>query len=81
MSSMLQVESVVGKDGSLVIQVPRDTFPANARVLVTVQPISAGQDSEHLEWRRFLDETYGSCAGLGLERPEQGKFEEREPLQ
>jgi hypothetical protein len=25
--------------------------------------------------------TYGSCAGLGLERPEQGVFESRESIE
>lgn len=33
-----------------------------------------------IAWPDFIQQTYGSCAGLGLERPEQGDFELREPI-
>jgi predicted DNA-binding antitoxin AbrB/MazE fold protein len=31
-------------------------------------------------WSEFIAQTYGSCAGLGLDRSEQGEYEIREPL-
>ena len=33
-----------------------------------------------IAWPEFIEKTYGSCAGLGLERYEQGDFEAREPI-
>jgi hypothetical protein len=30
---------------------------------------------------RSIDDTYGACAGLGLERPDQGEFEQRHPIE
>jgi Protein of unknown function DUF104 len=31
-------------------------------------------------WHDFFDQTYGSCANLGLERSDQGDLEPREPV-
>jgi hypothetical protein len=36
--------------------------------------------SDALSWHDFIELTYGSCAELGLERHEQGEYEQREPL-
>jgi predicted DNA-binding antitoxin AbrB/MazE fold protein len=33
-----------------------------------------------MAWPAFVERTYGSCAGLDLERHEQGDFELREPI-
>jgi hypothetical protein len=33
------------------------------------------------DWHTFLKQTYGSCAGLDLERPDQGDLEQREGIE
>jgi len=33
-----------------------------------------------MPWPDFVERTYGSCAGLGLDRHEQGASELREPI-
>jgi len=40
--------------------------------------VSSNADAGQLSWLDFLKITYGCCAGLELERAEQGEFEERE---
>ena len=84
MLQTIQIRSHVGKDGVLNLHVPFDPGDAEAPVLVTIQKlddpardVSAGR----LNWREFLHQTYGSCAGLELERATQGQFEQREQLE
>jgi predicted DNA-binding antitoxin AbrB/MazE fold protein len=53
------------------------------QVEVTVGPAPVKEESQQgapMAWRDFVERTYGSCAGLGLERHEQGAFESREPI-
>ncbi len=38
------------------------------------------RQAEAKSWSDFVEQTYGSCAGLGLERRAQGGFESREPI-
>ncbi len=78
----MEFESEVGSDGVLTLRVALPPEEASGRVRVTIQPVSkaaAGQDDE--EWHRILRETYGACAGMGLERPDQGEFEVRDPIE
>ena len=66
-------ESEVGKDGVLSLHVPLGPVEANTRVLVTIQPVSQpalNQNESRSDWRQFVEETYGCCAGLGLEEPD-----------
>jgi len=39
-----------------------------------------GLPAPPIAWSTFVEQTYGSCAGLGLERAAQGDFEPREPV-
>jgi hypothetical protein len=80
MSDRIQIHSRIGKDGVLQVRVPFRPADAGKDMLVTITP-GNNQASNHLDWQQFLDSTYGSCAGLGLERPDQGRFEEREALE
>jgi hypothetical protein len=80
MSDRIQIHSRVGKDGVLQVRVPFRPADAGKDMLVTITPAEK-KASDQLDWKRFLDSTYGSCAGLGLERPEQGSFENREALE
>lgn len=66
----IELRSKVGADGVLTLKVPLGPGEANQEVLVTVQ--AAGEPvSSHAEedWHCFVEKTYGSCAGQGLEEP------------
>ena len=76
--SPIHLHSRVGKDGVLTLRVPLTPGDADADVLVTIQPLSKSAATDG--WREFIESTYGSCAGLGLERPDQPKLEEREAI-
>jgi hypothetical protein len=76
----IQVQSRVGPDGVLKLSLPLGPADANRDVVVTIQSLSAAPAQVVMPWDTFLDETYGSCAGLGLERAPQGDYEKREPL-
>jgi hypothetical protein len=76
MTQPLQFHSQVGPDGVLNVQVNLGASEAKRDVVVTIQPLSQpGADANQLDWHEFLNRTYGSCAGLGVERPELGIIE------
>jgi len=84
MTQPIRVRSRVAADGVLTLQIPLGAGEANTDVVVTVERARADEGdpaADRAEWHRFVDETYGSCAGLGLERQDQGTFEEREPIE
>ena len=82
MARPIQIESVVGPDGVLTLRVPIRPAGANARVKVTVEQVGDGTSAPaRSEWHQFLEETYGSCAGSGLNRHPQGDFEHREDVE
>jgi len=83
MTRPVRFESRVGPDGVLSLRVPLGPEEADARVRVTVEPLPADEKpaSDDSEWHRFVEATYGSCDGLGLERQPQGEFEKREDLE
>jgi hypothetical protein len=84
MTDPIQFHQHVGADGILSLQVPLGPAAANADVLVTVEPLAGpalDEDPDEKDWHAFVESTYGSCAGLGLERQDQGTLEKREPLQ
>ncbi len=66
----VQVESEVGADGVLELRIPLGVPDARRRVMVTIQPLPTPPSaSEPSDWHEFVQRTYGSCAGLGLEEP------------
>jgi hypothetical protein len=72
------LKSRVGSDGVLQLTVPVGPADADREVQVTVEPVaSSGPSAE--EWRRGILETAGKWQG-DFERPDQGEFEERDPL-
>ena len=83
MAYPIQIHSRVGKDGVLTLRIPLQPSDADADVVVTVEKVASAQRPEPAgaSWHRFVEETYGSCEGLNLERPEQGAFEKREALE
>lgn len=76
----VQLESEVGADGILSLKIPFGTDEAQKRVLVTIQPVPAeiAGDASVAGWHAFVAQTYGSCAGLGLEEPEDLPVEHRQ---
>jgi hypothetical protein len=81
MSDAIQFHSRVNEVGVLNVQINLGREEANKEVVVTIEPASVSVALEaELPWSIFVERTYGSCAGQGLERPEQGNLEVREPI-
>jgi hypothetical protein len=72
------VKSKVSNDGILHLALPVGREEAEKEVQVTVEPISIAPMSQE-EWRQAILATAGKWQGE-FERPEQGPYEEREPL-
>lgn len=79
----VQIQSEVGTDGVLALRVPLGSDEAGHQVIVTIEPVPAASSTKHdrVSWHQFIQETYGSCAGTGLGRPDQGEFESRESIE
>ena len=82
MSDAIQFNSRVGDDGVLNLQVNLGRTEAKKVVVVTIEPVAAdmAHDAASVGWHEFIERTYGSCAGRGLEHHDQGQFEQREPI-
>jgi hypothetical protein len=72
------VKSTVSSDGILHLALPVGMEEANREVQVTVEPVLPAPMSQE-EWRKLVLATGGKWQGE-FERPEQGAYEEREPL-
>jgi hypothetical protein len=69
----VQFQTEIGPDGVLNFSIQLGQSEAKMPVVVTIQPLAeeAGKNStRETEWHEFVERTYGSCAGLGLEEPE-----------
>ena len=67
----VQLESEVGADGVLELRVPLAPSDARTRVVVTIEPMLASPPciSAKSDWHEFVQRTYRSSAGHGLEEP------------
>jgi hypothetical protein len=76
----VQLESEVGDDGILSLRIPLGATEAQKRVLVTIQPLPslATGETGTSDWSAFVAQTYGSCAGMNLEEPDDLPLEQRE---
>jgi hypothetical protein len=72
------VKSTVSGDGILHLALPVGIEAANKEVQVTVEPVPSAPMS-HEEWQELVLSTGGKWQG-DFERPEQGEYEQREPL-
>jgi hypothetical protein len=72
------VKSRVSADGILHLNLPVGQSEADKEVQVIVEPIPSSPMSQE-EWCRQILATAGKWEGE-FERPEQGEYEEREPL-
>lgn len=79
MSGPIQIHSRIGEDGVLNLRVPMGATDANIEVMITIAPATEnGADAGRMEWHEFVRQTYGSCAGLGLEEPPDLPLQERD---
>ncbi len=72
------VKSRVGGNGILQLSLPLGPADAGREVQITVEPVGLAPLSPD-EWRQRILETAGKWQGE-FERPEQGEYEQREPL-
>ena len=77
-SGPIQIHSRIGEDGVLNLSVPMGASDANTEVMITIAPANGnGTRSGRLEWHEFVRQTYGSCAGFGLDEPPDLPLQER----
>jgi hypothetical protein len=72
------LKSRVDSNGILQLTLPVGPEEADREVQITVEPVAVPGVSPE-EWRKGILETAGKWEGE-FERPEQGDFEQREPL-
>jgi hypothetical protein len=72
------VKSRVGSNGILQLAVPVGPANADREVQITVEPVGPPAQTPD-EWKQGVLETAGKWQG-DLQRPEQGEYEQREPL-
>ena len=77
----IQIRSEVGSDGVLSLSVPLGEARAHTEVVITIAEVAAAPASSRPvvvdNWHRFIAQTYGSCAGLGLEEPDDLPLQDR----
>jgi len=72
------INSKVGSDGVLHLDLPVGQAEADQEVRVTVEPVSRPAMTQE-EWRAAVLSTAGKWQGE-FERPPQGEYEQRESL-
>lgn len=75
----LVVNSRVGKDGVLHLDVPMDIGDADREVRITVEPLAPANAISGDEWRAWVASMAGSWQG-SFERMPQDNYELRAPL-
>jgi hypothetical protein len=77
----IQIRSEVGSDGILSLQVPMGEERARMPVIVTISEVdqraTCCRPVPVDDWHSFVAATYGSCAGLGLEEPDDLPLQDR----
>ena len=79
----IKLQSHVGSDGILKLEIPLGLTDADLEVLVVVQPLvsTIATTSEDLGWPPgFFEETFGSLKDELLVREPQGEYETRDEL-
>jgi len=71
------IQSKVGADGVLHLDVPVGTGAADQDVQITIEPLKKPMTQE--EWRQWVLSMAGTWQG-DFERPEQGEYEQRDEL-
>ena len=84
MAETIEFRSRVGSDGVLDLHVPLGELEAGADVVIAIRKIPGENQrfiTDRNQWHQFVEATYGSCAGLGVERLPQGELERRETIE
>lgn len=79
----IKIQSRVGSDGILKLEIPVGLTDADLEVLVVVQPLASPSTTspEDLGWPAgFFEETAGAWQGEPLIREEQEEYETRDEL-
>jgi hypothetical protein len=77
----LVVQSRVGSDGVLHIDIPIGKEAADSVVQVTIDPVRvAPAPMSQEEWKQFIMDTAGSITDPAFMRDEQGEYEHRDEL-
>jgi hypothetical protein len=80
----IKLQSHVGRDGRLKIDVPTGLADVDLEVLVIIHPLATAPQARMPEERGwppgFFEQTAGAWAGEPLVRGPQGEYEEREAL-
>ena len=79
----IKIQSHVGSDGILKLEIPLGLTDADLEVLVVVQPLAStiATTPEDLGWPPgFFEETFGSLKDELLVREPQGEYETRDEL-
>ena len=80
----IQLQSHIGNDGILKIQLPKNFYNMDLNVTLTIEPLSEeviAKFEEKLSWHKFIEQTYGCMADSPIKRGGQGQYEIREVLQ
>lgn len=73
----IKIQTHVGSDGVLTLQLPSEMAGQELEVLVTVHP----KEKKHVWPPGYFDRTAGSLADDPIERPPQGHYETRDALE
>ena len=76
--SRIVIESVIGPDGTLYLDVPLGLEKANQTVRVVIE--SLRKPMTPTEWSAWVQSMAGSITDPSFKRPPQLPLEEREPL-
>lgn len=71
----IKLNTHVGEDGILKLEVPLDVKDVDCEVTITLQTPMSQE-----EWHRFIDETAGSLADDPIERLPQGEPDQRDEI-
>ncbi|WP_414530256.1 hypothetical protein [Nodularia chucula] len=82
----IKINSYVGRDGMLHLDIPVDMQETELEVTVTVKPVHKKNDLlaeevNKIEWHDFINMTYGCLADDPIIRHPQGEYEERETIE
>ena len=72
------LNSRIGADGVLHLNVPVGVAQANNNVQVTIEAMKPSASQQ--EWREFVERTAGAWNG-DFQRPEQGEYEHRDAME
>ena len=79
----IPVKTRTAEDGTLSLKVSTGIPNAEVDVLIVIETVLSGESLNALvaQWPKGYFELFGSLRGIRLERPPQGKLQDRLPLE